>query len=349
MTLKCFIFLVFILGFFFGVNAQDNNSNDSKLKPIVQVFGTASYEFENERYSYGFGRAHLGLQYEFNEHVSAKIIIDRGRPTTVADITLEDVDGNIRNIRDASNEGSYYTMFLKFASLQWNINEHWSIEGGALLQNHYITQERFWGLRYIAQTFQDLYWKIPSSDLGFMTRYKHNEVFGFDFALTNGEGPRINQDRDGKIKLAAGINLKPSEKIITRVYGHFRSSDLINSGVEQMASLFLGVNASEKLRIGSEFNLMKNLNYNKEIDSYGFSLFSVYRVRSNTEIFARYDRLIYDIPSQIEYAGNSGSSLITGVSFNPLKGVYLSLNYQGWLSVEAANQNRMLLSMEYKF
>ena len=222
---KYYLFLIVIQLVFYTAFSQDKKLFFDKLKPIVQVFGTASYDFENTRYSYGFGRAHLGFQYQFNEDWSAKIIIDRGRPTTIADILIEDYYGNVLNIQDASNEGSYYTMFLKFASLQWTMNEHWTLEAGALLQNHYITQERFWGLRYVAQTFQDLYWKIPSSDLGFMARYKSNKVFGFDVALTNGEGPRVNQDTEGKVKMAAGIDVNPAENIQTRIYGHFRNSE----------------------------------------------------------------------------------------------------------------------------
>jgi len=347
---KYYLLLILIQFEFFTAFSQDEKLfSFEKLKPIVQVFGTASYDFENERYSYGFGRAHLGFQYQFNEDWSAKIIIDRGRPTKIADITVEDYYGNILNIQDASNEGSYYTMFLKFASLKWQINKHWSIEGGSVLQNHYITQERFWGLRYVAQTFQDLYWKIPSADLGFITRFKANDVFGFDLAVTNGEGPRVNQDKEGKVKLAVGIDVNPSKKIQTRAYGHIRNSDMTDAGTEQMASVFCGVRPSEKFRIGGEFNYMKNLNYTKEIDSYGISLFSVYRIREKTEVFARYDRLMYKFPSQINFNGNDGNTFIGGVSYSPLKGINLSVNYQAWFTDDADNQNALQLSMEYKF
>ncbi len=43
-------------------------------KPIVQVFGTAAYDFENNTYGYSLGRAHLGFQYQFDKKWSAKII-----------------------------------------------------------------------------------------------------------------------------------------------------------------------------------------------------------------------------------------------------------------------------------
>lgn len=331
-----------------NVQAQDKKLFASgKLKPIVQVFGTASYDFKNQRYAYGFGRAHIGFQYRFNENWSAKIILDRGRPTTVADVTVSDIDGNILNIRDESAEGSYYTMFLKFASLQWKVNERLKLEGGALLQNHYITQERFWGLRYVAQTFQDLYWKIPSSDLGFIARYRVNTVFGFDAALTNGEGPRKNQDPAGKVKLAAGLDINPNKKIQTRLYYHRRQAQSNELSTEQMASVFAGIQAGNKLRLGTEFNFMNNLNYQNSTDSYGFSVFGGYFLTQKTQLFARFDRLQYDAPASESL--NDGSTIIAGISHAPLKGIQLSLNYQGWQGDDSANRDYLLLSMEYKF
>jgi len=47
--------------------AQEKQNFLKNLKPIVQVFGTASYDIENNNYVYSVGRAHLGFQYQFNE------------------------------------------------------------------------------------------------------------------------------------------------------------------------------------------------------------------------------------------------------------------------------------------
>jgi len=58
-------------------------------------------------------------------------------------------------VTNTSIAGSYYTMTLKFASLEWKPNEHFKVQAGGILQNHSITQEQFWGYRYVAPTFQD--------------------------------------------------------------------------------------------------------------------------------------------------------------------------------------------------
>jgi len=349
------IFTTGLLLFFIrGLDAQESKIvfDFKNLKPIVQVFGTTSYNIENNNYGYSFGRAHFGFQYQFNEKWSSKIIIDRGRATSSGEIIVTDADGNNLSVQNTSEEGAYYTMFLKFASLQWKVNDKFTLEGGAILQNHYITQERFWGLRYVAQTFQDLYWKIPSSDLGFIATYKLNSIVLVDAAITNGEGPRKVQDAFGKVKFAAGMDINPSEIFQTRIFYHNRQSKINSEKTEQLFSIFAGYKSSAKFRIGGEFNYLSNLDNINNMNSYGFSFYSAYQISTETEFFARYDRLLYEVPDNMP-TGNKkgGNTIIGGISHSPVKAVILSLNYQGWLTDETSNQNenRILLSMEYKF
>jgi len=334
-------------------NPQKNGSQKlmTKLTPIVQVFVTAAYDIENERYGYSFGRAHLGFQYQFNKDWSAKMIIDRGRATTIDNIAVADTAGNILNVDYATKEGSYYTMWLKFASLRWQVNDRLSLVGGALLQNHYITQERFWEFRYVAQTFQDMYWHIPSSDLGFRVNYKINNVFSFDAALTNGEGPRVKQDAFGKVKYAAGLNINTGDKFQSRFYYHNRATGIDSLSTEQLFSVFAGYKLNHKFRIGGEFNYMENLNNASGTDSYGFSIYSSYRLIENTSLFVRYDRLLYEVANNPLSVEQDGNTIIGGVSYSPIKEISLSLNYQGWMPDEGSNnvENNVLFSMEYKF
>lgn len=184
------VILVILLFISQNLLAQDKEPDEqsSGFTPIVQVFGNANYSIEKNHYNFVLGRAHLGGKYAFNENWSAKIIIDRGRPTTIRDFIVTDSSGLTWNVSPNVKEGAYYTMWLKFASVKWQVSQDFSIETGAILQNHYITQERFWGYRFVAQTFQDRYWGIPSSDLGFIAKYKVNDFLSFDAALTNGEG-----------------------------------------------------------------------------------------------------------------------------------------------------------------
>ena len=80
------------------------------------------------------------------------------------------------------------------------------------------------------------------------------------------------------------------------------------------------------------------------------TLFSAFKIHKKTELFARFDRLLYEEPAikNLSVLGN-GNILMGGVSYSPVKGVQLSLNFQGWLPDNLLDyQNRLLFSMEYK-
>ncbi|MGC8865469.1 MAG: hypothetical protein ACP5O2_07085 [Bacteroidales bacterium] len=358
-----FLFITCII-----LGLQNNNSkaatfqlSDSTFsphgQPIIQVFG--NFEFNatknvQKEYAFWFGRAHFGYQYEFSRQLSGKIILDAGRPTTVGIINVKDSLGNSLNVSNSSREGSYYTMTLKFASLQWKPTDYLTIEAGSILQNHYITQERFWGYRYLAETFQDRYYHIPSADLGFIMYYKPCKRLLFDFAITNGEGFRFNQDEYGDVKLAGGVDFNPVKGLQTRIYTDYTKSDNpLKPAAQQLFSIFAGYKMDGKFRIGAEYNFRKNhLNVDKH-SLYGFSLYGSLSLAKNIELFGRFDQLqanTIEGESQSWYYSGMGNAFIAGIHFNPVKGVNLSLNYQGWKPKDnnLDFQNHILLSFEYK-
>lgn len=327
-----------------------------KGKPIIQVFGNFDYNATHnaqKQYGFWFGRAHLGYEYQFNEQFAGKIIIDAGRPTTIGTIEVIDTSGNNLDVTNTSKEGSYYTMTLKFASLEWKPTANIKIQAGGILQNHYITQEKFWGYRYLAETFQDRYYKIPSGDLGIIGYFTLTEKIGFDVALTNGEGFRFDQDAFGDVKLASGIDFKPIKNLQTRFYYDYTKSDNPAKPAEQqLFSFFAGYKAS-KFRIGGEYNYRKNhLNITKH-NLYGWSFYGSLLIAKKIELFARYDQLSANTLSGENtswYFTNLGNGYITGLHYNAFEGIHISLNYQGWQpknnSLEF--QHHLLLSFEYK-
>jgi len=97
---------------------------------------------------------------------------------------------------------------------------------------------------------------------------------------------------------------------------------------------------------------MANLENISKLNSFGFSVYSAFQVLSKTELFLRYDKLFYDVPGDLPTGKqNDGNTIMGGVSHSPVKGINISLNYQGWLPDESAipNENSILLSMEYNF
>lgn len=329
--------------------STDSTTFKPSGSPIIHVFGTVLYDTDNNGYDFYSGRAHLGYQYQFSPKWSAKAVIDRGRATSVGNITVTDTSGNRLHVINQSKEGAYYTMYLKFATLQYRVNDKLTLQAGLILQNHYITQERFWGLRYVAQTFQDMHWKIPSTDLGFIAYYKINSSISFDAAITNGEGSRIKQDDSGNLKFAGGVNINPLSNIHTRIYYHNKQSVLAQN--EQMISLFAGYKPGKRFRIGCEYNYVDNLN-NSNLKSYGLSIFTAYKTGKRTELFARNDKLqTRKSGEHVPEINGEGSVIIGGISYTPVKGINVSINYQGWISdnKSADSESNILLSMEYKF
>jgi hypothetical protein len=343
------------------VQAQDTTNifgfNNKKGKPVIQVFGNFDFNATHDaqkKYAFWFGRAHLGYEYQFSKQFAGKLIIDMGRPTTVGQIEVTDTSGNPLDVSNTSKEGSYYTMTLKFASLEWKPNDHIRIQAGGVLQNHYITQEKFWGYRYLAETFQDRYYRIPSSDLGVIAYFTINEKFGFDLAVTNGEGFRFDQDAYGDVKMAAGVDYKPLKGLETRFYyDHTKSDNPAKPAVQQLLSVFAGYRFHDKFRIGAEYNYRINHLNISQHDLFGISCYGSVSVFKSTEFFIRYDHLQANTIAGEQhnwYYQNTGKGYITGLHFSPLKGINISLNYQGWQpdDPDTEMQHHLLFSFEYK-
>mgnify|MGYP000868271818 CR=1 FL=1 len=352
-TLLTAVFIVF------RIYPQDSTRlaepDNNRIKPIVQVFGNFEYnptKGVTKDYSFWFGRAHLGLQYQFSGNWSAKVIIDRGKPTTVGIISVTDSAGNTYLVNNTSKEGATNTMFLKFASLQWKVTDKFTLEGGAVLQNHYITQEKFWGYRYVAETFQDRYYGIPSSDLGVIAYYKLSRKIRIDAALTNGEGPRIDQDSKGGIKLASGIDFNPGEHFITRVFYHHNASGVEDRNTaEQLFSVFAGYRWMQTFRLGGEFTWVDGYKNYSNLTSWGYSFFGSLAATRKTNIFLRFDRLVFQVPDNMTAAiYANGNAYIGGINYSPVQGISFSINYQGfdYDSPTQKMQHRLLLSTEFK-
>jgi len=355
--MKLIIVMFFLLANTLVGFSQKDSTFKPSGKPIIQVFGNFDYNATKDvdkKYGFWFGRAHFGYEYQFSKQFSGKIIIDAGRPTTIGTISVADTSGNNLAVTNTSKDGAYYTMNLKFASIEWKPLEIFIIQMGAVLQNHYITQEKFWGYRYVAETFQDRYYKMPSSDLGFIAYTKPNDKIGFDVAITNGEGFRFDQDNYGDVKLAAGFDFNPIKGLQTRIfYDYTKSKNPAKPAEQQLFSAFAGYKHSDNYRFGAEYNYRKNhLNISNQ-DLFGFSIYGSVRFHKKFEYFARYDNLNSNRKTGDAHVwnyNNDGQAIISGVHFSPVKNIHFSLNYQGFLpkNTDLNMQQHVLLSFEYK-
>jgi len=344
-----------------GISAQDSlkytGFDPAKGNPVIQVFGNFDYnatQGADKKYGFWFGRAHFGYEYQYNRYLSGKIVLDAGRPASTGTIEVTDSAGNHHEVSNTSREGSYYTMTLKFASIEWKPAANFKLQAGAVLQNHYITQEKFWGYRYVAETFQDRYFKMPSSDLGIIAFYSPVQDLHVDLAITNGEGFRSDQDPFGDVKVAAGIDFLPLKGLQSRFYTDYtRSDDPQKTGTQRSFSVFAGYRQPNQFRIGGEFNYRKNHQFNINRNLFGGSVFGSYCLLKNLEVFIRYDELsanYLDGGANNWYYDYTGRALITGIHYNPAEKISLSVNYQDWNpdNPDIHYQNHFLFSFEYK-
>lgn len=336
--------------------AQSDTTFKPSGKVLVQVINRTFYESDGNSGKYGMyiNRAHFGYRYQFDAKWSGTVIVDLGRPTVFGNLSVEDSTGNILPNSYTYKEGSYSTMTLKFSYLEFNPSPKIKLQAGGIVQNHYITQEKFWGYRYILETFQDRYYSTPSGDLGFIGYFSPLSWLSFDAAITNGEGFRFNQDTYGKVKYAAGIDFNPVTGWITRIYyDNAASGDPLKPATQQLLSVFSGYRLPKVFRIGVEYNHHFNHVNVQNKDLFGFSLYGSYEMSERFEVFARFDRLRSNTLSGSADAwnyGSDGQAYITGVHYIPVKNIALSLSYQGWQpsNNEMAYKNVFALSFEFK-
>lgn len=324
------------IGVVTAVHAQDTTKaksfDFSKFKPIVHFFANAEYNASagaSKDYSFWLGRTMFGFQYQYDKHWSGTVLVDRTRLA-----------------------GSVNSLYVKFANLRWTPNNRLAIEAGAVKQNNFIPFETLWGYRFVAETFQDRYYGIASSDLGLVTYYRINDKLSVDAALTNGEGPKIDQDDFGKLKLGGGLNFNPNEHIRTRIFYHLKSwGDTGLTVKEQLFNAFAGYQNGEKFRFGAEFIYVDGFLNVPDTKSYGGTAFGCITLYKSLKFLARYDKIIIQGPdNQIVGIPVSGDALITGISLSPLRSITLCLNYQGFYPVgdEVSPTHRLLFSFEYK-
>ena len=317
------------------VQAQDTTKvkgfEYSKLKPLVHFFTSAEYNPSSgvsKDFSFWLGRAQFGFNYDYDKHFSGKILIERTRLA-----------------------GSINTMYVKVANLRWTPNNRLAIEGGIINQNNYIPFETLWGYRFIAETFQDRYYLMPSTDLGVAAYFKINKRLTLDAGITNGEGPKIDQDNFGKMKFAGGLTFNPDENWETRIFYHRKSSGETGyTAKENLFNAYAGYRNGDKFRVGAEFIYVDGFMSMPGIKSYGGTIFGVVTLHKTLKFLVRCDQISVLTQSGHALSPLSGSALITGFLVNPVKGINLSLNYQGFFPEDRSNNSthRLLFSVEYR-
>ena len=233
--------------------------------PLIKIYSnfyTGLTSTDNST-AFEITRVYLGYGIKLNEDFSGEVKLDIGSPDDVSQFSL------LRRYA-----------YFKTAGLTYNKNGL-QIHFGLIDLYQFKLQEKFWGRRYIYQSFQDEYGFGSSADIGMNITYQLNQFLKIDGTIMNGEGYKKLQS-DRTYKEALGITFTPKEYFVLRVY-----SDLTRNKVYQYTlSSFAGFN-QPKYKIGIEYNQKFNAEFIKEGHLYGISTYGSYNILKRWWVFAR--------------------------------------------------------------
>ena len=294
-----------------GFQTLYNQTIETAGKPIAEIFTDFHLNINDTSKTTGFGlnRAHLGYDFFTDGNFSGTVIVNIGSPEDLA----------------PGSKARRYAYFRE-ASISYskdNLKMSLGITGTRLFD----FQQKFWGKRYIANTYQSINGYGFVADLGLAIDYKLSELLKADITFMNGEG-YSNIQLDNNIRSSFGITITPSDQLAIRLYGDFVKT----KGVWQpMCIGFIGFKNSI-ITIGAEASYKSNLDGKSGHHAWGISGTGAINLTEKTEIFAR-----YDYSTSVVASGDllpwhyllDGSFAIFGFQRTLSENVKIALDYQG--------------------
>ena len=319
------IFVLFsLIIFVLSANAQKDTINKKDVSKFFAAIHTSfSHDFSENtspQTVFSLNTALIGYSRIFSEKVDAVIIYDVTRTTNLA---FPDTIGITSYF-----EGSKYTAFLKMAQIRWKISPMFEFFMGQLLNEQYLTlQDKHWGRRYIATTFQEFYRFGMPADFGARLRFIPSEKLKISINAFNGEGPFRYQDNESGFLFAGNIEYHPHKNIILKAYADIQQAP---SGFDQnrsALSAFAGFK-NEKWIFGLEYNTVINNAYVSASDMSGLSFYGVYKFNEQWAVLSRVDFMT-------DYFGvENECNILGGMEYRPEKNLGFSINYRRntWLN-----------------
>jgi len=302
-------------------------------KPIAEIFTDFHYNINDTSKTSGFGlnRAYLGYKFQPEGNFYGTVIVNIGSPE---DLSAGEVPRRYAYFREAS-----------MSYLKDNLN----ISFGITTTRLYDFQQKFWGKRYIANTYQSINGYGYVADIGLVIDYQFNDVVKVDFTLTNGDGYSELQ-LDNSLKTSIGLNITPVKQMVIRLYGDIYKPH----GIMQYTLIGFAGFKNDLITIGAEVSYKSNLDIIEGHNAWGISGTGGISITKKTEIFARYDYSTSVIaPGDIihwNYKAD-GSFAVYGIQYTFNQNVKMALNYQGTYPYNTGikNTNAVYVSGLFKF
>ena len=301
--------------------------------PIAEIFTDFHINLNDTSKTSGFAlnRAYFGYKFIPDDHFSGSIIVNAGVPD---DLPPGAIPRRYAYIREASL--SYSTEKLNIA---------FGITGTRLFEY----QQKFWGKRYVANTYQSINGYGFVADLGIVIDYQFNDIFKVDFTLMNGEG-YSNLQLDNGLRTSAGLTITPESGLAFRIYGDL---ERVNTIWQPMFVGFAGFK-NDKITFGAEVTYKSNLDRTEGHNAWGISGTGSVNVAQKTELFARYDySTSVIVPGETEKWNhlNDGDFMVIGIQYSFNKYVKIALDYQGTYPYDSDSQKseEIILNVLFKF
>lgn len=303
-------------------------------KPIVEIFTDLHLNLNKDTLNtsgFGINRAYFGYDYALDNNFSTAVIIDIGNPLDLA----------------MGSKSRRYAHFRE-ASIRYH-DEKLTLTMGITGTRIFNYQQKFWGKRYVANTYQSINGYGFIADLGVVADYKFNEVVTADFSLANGEGYSTLQ-LDNSLKASVGVTITPLKTVAIRLY-----SDLMKKeGVFQNTLVgFIGFR-SELFYIGGEASFKSNLDLTEGHHGWGVSSTGGVNITKKNELFVR-----IDYSSSVIIPGDNsgwnykkdGTFFIGGIQHKFNKYILAALNYQGYFPIDDSRpvSHYIFLNLQVKF
>ncbi len=278
--------------------------NESKGKPIIQVYGNFHTGFgaANDDRGFELDRSYLGYQYTLNKNIEFKAVMDVGQSSDVDDM--------------------HRIAYIKNAQVKWTTGRL-TLNGGLISTTGFKVQEDFWGYRYIKKVMQDQYGYGSSADLGLSLSYRFTNWISADAMLVNGEGYKKIQKNDG-LQYALGATLKPFKGFTLRLYGSLNEKNEPISKDSYIYAIFAGYQ-NNRFSIGAEYNRIENMKHvnNHHLD--GISAYATVICHPKWKAFMRYDNLFSKHDWNIS---KDEATYTAGVEFRPCKYIKIAPNFR---------------------
>ena len=289
----------------------NGQTTESYGKPIAEIFTDFHVNFNDTAKHTGFdlARAYLGYHFTPGGKLSGKVIVNIGSPDDLA---------------PGSAPRRY--AYCREASLIWS-DEKLTLSFGITGTRIFEFQQRFWGKRYIANTYQSINGYGFIADLGIVADYKFNDVWKADFSLMNGEG-YSNLQLDDNLRTSLGLTITPIPELAFRIYGDIQD---VNGLWQPVAIVFAGFK-NDLITIGGEVSYKSNIDCNRGHHVWGVSSTGGINLTDKLEFFGRYDYI-----SSVTIGNdilpwnhlNDGSFTVIGMQYIVSPYAKIALNYQG--------------------